>query len=729
MPRSMATLASCLTAALVVAPLTPLALRDAAGQTTPPAAPAAARDENNNLAQLPIKNIVLYRSGVGYFQRAGTVTGVQAASLSFQTDHINDILKSMVLLDLDGGRIDAVTYNSKEPLSRRLASFGVNIGDSPSIAALLQQLRGSAVTIDGPDGDVEGTILGVERRLVTPAAASTDAAPAAPLDDFVTIVTSRGIRAVRISAISSFSFKDPALNDELAKALAALAEQRTENVKSVDLSFTGDPGAQRRIVVAYVHEMPVWKASYRLVIPDTGSGAPDEKIPMTLQGWALVENTTDHDWDGVNLSLASGRPVSFTMDLYEPLYTPRPRLPVPVMAGVLPRIYEAATNRQSFASGGAGFYNRQAAPASAASDLAETNMMRRGDLSFSGESADASAAISADDLAKFAASSQATAGLAGETFLYTLDAPVSLERQRSAMLPILTAPVQGQRVSIYNSAVMPASSMRGVRFDNDSGLHLMPGPISVSDGPAYAGDAQIPHTSRDQTRIISYSVDLDVQCDTRHAPESNLTKLRIVDGVLELTTKQLSKTFYTFTNNDSTKPRLMLVEHARDDAWELIEPAKAAETTQNLYRFEVPIEAGKSATLGVTTQRISRTTVALTSYNLDQLMSYTTDGRASKAVLDAARAASAINARIVDVDRQIAALVNQRGSITSDQSRIRDNMSGLDRNSELYRRYTTKLAEQETTLETLQTQETTLRQAKTAAESELATFLRDLDVE
>lgn len=727
MPRSIATLASCLTAALVVAPLTPLALRDAAGQN----APAAARAENNNLAQLPIKNIVLYRSGVGYFQRAGTVTGVQAASLSFQTEHINDILKSMVLLDLDGGRIDAVTYNSKEPLARRLASFGVNIGDSPSIAALLQQLRGSAVTIEGADGPVEGTILGVERRLVTPAAASTDAAPAAPLDDFVTIVTSRGIRAVRISAISSFSFKDPALNDELAKALAALAEQRTENVKSVDLSFTGDPGAQRRIVVAYVHEMPVWKASYRLVIPDTGSGAPDEKIPMTLQGWALVENTTDHDWEGVNLSLASGRPVSFTMDLYEPLYTPRPRLPVPVMAGVLPRIYEAATNRQGFASSGAGFYNRQAAPASAASDVADSNMMRRtrGDLSFSGESAEASAAISADDLAQFAASSQATAGQAGETFLYTLDAPVSLERQRSAMLPILTAPVQGQRVSIYNPAAMPASAMRGVRFDNDSGLHLMPGPISVSDGPAYAGDAQIPHTSRDQTRIISYSVDLDVQCDTRHAPESNLTKLRIVDGVLELTSKQLSKTFYSFTNNDSTKPRLMLVEHARDDAWELIEPAKPAETTQNLYRFEVPIEAGKSATLGVTTQRISRTTVALTSYNLDQLLSYTTDGRASKAVLDAARAASAINARIVDAERQIAALVNQRGSITSDQSRIRDNMSGLDRNSELYRRYTAKLAEQETTLETLQTQEATLRQTKAAAESELADFLRDLDVE
>lgn len=725
MPRSIATLATCLAAAVVITPLTPLALRDAAGQN----APVAARAQNNNAAQLPIKNIVLYRSGVGYFQRTGTVTGAQSASLTFQTDHINDILKSMVLLDLDGGRIDAVTYNSKEPLARRLASFGVNIGDSPSIAALLQQLRGSAVTIDGPDGAVEGTILGVERRLVTPASAFGEPAPAATHDDFVTIVTSRGIRAVRISAISSFSFKDPALNDELAKALAALAEQRTENVKSVDLSFTGDPGAQRRVVVAYVHEMPVWKASYRLVIPDTGSGAPDEKIPMTLQGWALVENTTDHDWEGVNLSLASGRPVSFTMDLYEPLYTPRPRLPVPVMAGVLPRIYEAATNRQDFSSSGAGFFNRQAAPASVASDAAAADVPLSAMRQTRGRFTSEATGVSADDLAKFAASSQATAGQAGETFLYTLDAPVSLERQRSAMLPILTAPVQGQRVSIYDSTVMAASSMRGVRFDNDSGLHLMPGPISVSDGPAYAGDAQIPHTSRDQTRIISYSVDLDVQCDTRNVPESNLTKLRIVDGVLELTTRQLSKTFYSFTNNDSTKPRLMLVEHARDEAWELIEPAKPAETTENLYRFEVPIEAGKSATLGVTTQRISRTSVAITSYNLDQLLSYTTDGRASKAVLDAARTAAAINARIVDADRQIAALVNQRGSIASDQSRIRDNMGGLDRNSELYRRYTAKLAEQETTLETLQTQEATLRQAKAAAESELADFLRDLDVE
>ena len=113
----------------------------------------------------------------------------------------------------------------------------------------------------------------------------------------------------------------------------------------MDIKLSGE-GA-RNIVVAYVQEMPVWKTSYRLVLPDAkaneekaaadGKAKPSDSF--TIQGWAIVENTTDEDWNDVTLSLVSGRPVSFTMDLYEPLFLTRPNVPVPTIPGVFPRTY------------------------------------------------------------------------------------------------------------------------------------------------------------------------------------------------------------------------------------------------------------------------------------------------------------------------------------------------------------------------------------------------------
>ncbi len=712
--------------AAALAILSPLALRDAAGQPAPAqkqALPAAEAD-------LPIRSIIMYRSGVGYFERQGSVQGEQRAELSFRTEQVNDILKSMVLLDLDGGRINAVTYNSKEPLARRLASFGLDISGMPGTTELLAKARGSRVSITGPDGVVEGTILGVEERSVILKSDRGDTTAKMP---FVNLVTSTGVRSVMTSAIVSFSFADSKLNEDLAKALAALAEQRTENVKAVDLSFSGEANKLRRIVVAYIHEMPVWKTSYRLVLPDEAKDKPGEKTNFTLQGWAIVENTTDQDWKDVRLSLASGRPVSFTMDLYEPLFTPRPEVAVPVLSGVMPRIYESAMNAQRFdLAAGMGdttkLYSMAATPASSAFDRSQGSLGYAAKDSVPGETDDVQQ-LAANDFANYAAQAQASAGEAGETFMYSLDAPVTLERQRSAMLPILSTPVEGRRVSIYNAAAFAKHPMRGVQFKNTSKLHLMPGPISVSDGAAYAGDAQIPHTSRDQERLLSYSVDLDVMGTTEQNSTSTIVKLKIVDGLIERTQKARSTVKYALTNNDSQRGRLVLVEHPKAQGWDLIEPAKPAETTEGLYRFELPLEAGKAATLSVVQEQTQRQSLALTSLDLTELLAYAKDGKASPAVVEAVKKAGAIVARVNEADHGLARIETQRSDISNDQSRIRNNMTTIDRNSELYRRYTTKLNEQESALEGLAAERIKTEELKAAAEKELRDYLRDLDVE
>lgn len=690
---------------------------------------AANRDGD---AELPIRSIVLYRSGVGYFERQGTVQGDQSASLKFETKQVNDILKSMVLLDLDGGKIGAVTYGSKEPLARRLASFGVDISGAPSIADLFRQLRGAKVNAVGPDGSVEGTILGVESRPVAPAVTTGAGQPGQPfMDSFVTIVTASGVKAVRIAQISSFTFADAELNDELTKALGALAEQRAENTKAVDVTFNGEAGKVRRVVVAYIHEMPVWKTSYRLVLPDEEKNAkpdPKKKSTMTMQGWAIVENTTDQDWKDVRLGLASGRPVSFTMDLYQPLFTTRPDVPVPFLAGVAPRVYESAANRQDFAvvSGA----SMAAAPGREGAQEMMKDMLvsNLGADARRSESFSSRTALTGEDFSNYAAQAQASAGEAGETFMYTLDAPVTLERQRSAMLPILTTPVEGQRVSIYNANAFLKHPMRGVKIKN-GGMHLMPGPISVYDGAAYAGDAQIPHTSREQERLLSYAVDLDVLGEMDSTGAETINKIKIVDGLLRFESKYRSTTNYKLTNNDTARGRVVLVEHAKMEGWDLIEPKEPAETTENLYRFELPLETTKSASLKVVQEQARVQQYALVEYDLAMFLSYAKQGKASGAVADAMRKAATINARIHEQSRKIDERESRRNEISGEQDRIRNNMNSLDRNSDLYRRYTTKLNEQETQVEAILSQRDEAQTAKLAAEKELREYLRGLDVE
>ena len=273
---------------------------------------------------LPISSITLYRSGVGSFVRQGQVDGDADVSLRFRTEQINDILKSMIVLDFDGGSIEGATYGSKEPLSRRLASFAINIADNPSRSELLDRLRGAKIEVSTTENPVTGIVLGVENSTrILP-----DGKGSEPRH-ILSLVTESGIWSADMQTISSFKILDEQLAAELNKALAALAEHRVDNVKTLDIAFRGD--GQRDVMVGYVQEAPVWKTSYRLVLPQDA-----DEDQLTLQGWAIVENTTEEDWEGVRLSLVSGQPVSFTMDLYEPLFVQRPNVPVPTGAGARP---------------------------------------------------------------------------------------------------------------------------------------------------------------------------------------------------------------------------------------------------------------------------------------------------------------------------------------------------------------------------------------------------------
>jgi len=662
---------------------------------------------------LPIRTITLYRSGVGAFERTGQVTGDATVGLRFQTDQINDILKSLVLLDLDGGTIGPVSYGSKEPLSRRLDAFRIDIASNPSIPDIFGQLRGEQAKLILTDGAAEGTILGIEKRFTTIGGEK----PSFLEEPYVTLVTSSGIRAIAVSQIRSFELADAELAAELNSALAMLADNRADQNKTVDLNFSGQ-GA-RDIFVAYVHEMPVWKTSYRLVLPEKDADKP------TMQGWAIVENTTDQDWKDVRLSLASGRPVAFTMDLYEPLFAYRPVVPVPFAAGLMPRLYEAGLRDKE-----AGAFGGVATLAKDDSPERRERQLKAGRAMEADMAAPAAAPMPADYTEGFQNfQSAATGAEIGEQFFYTLDMPISIERQRSAMVPILSAPVSGRRVSIFDGASGAKNPMRGVQLTNDSGLSLMPGPIAVYDASAYAGDAQIPSTSRGQTQLLSYAADLDVTATTESAYDQTINKFRIVSGVLEQKLSRKVSTTYAFQNNDAARDRTMIIENQRQGSdWETTSP-KPFETTDTLQRFELTIPKGGDAKTTIVQERTDFESMGLINCDTSRLGEWTTGGQMSKAVADAIRTAAGIQGEINRIASDISSLDQETARISNDQDRIRQNMNTIDRTSDLYTRYMKTLNEQETRLEEMHTQRIQLESDRTAKQRELADFLNNLNVE
>ncbi len=692
---------------------------------------------------MPIKSLTLYRSGVGYFERRGMVDAGQTVQLKFKTEQINDMLKSMVILDQQQA-LQSVAYGSKEPLERRLASFGVNIADNPSMGDLLNRLRGSSVKIITDEGELSGTIVNVENRptVLTSAGAQGATQTVASLP-WISLLTGKGVQSVNLTKARGFELLDPTLAGELNKALAALAEHQAERVKAVDISFAGT-GA-RPVVVAYIHEMPVWKTSYRLVLPESPQ-QKDSKLDLgkggqlTIQGWAIVENTTDEDWESVSLSLVAGRPVSFQMDLYEPLFVFRPEIPVPQVPGVLPRMYAEGGAWAEKAELGRRLED-QDRPALRQSSVPRMDLQKalRSESGGRGEGKAGSPVASTAgttgeyfgyaNLTDYAANAAAQGGEVGEVFQYQMKTPVSVSRQRSAMLPILSSGIDGRRVSIYNRADGSEHPMRGIEIKNSTGMQLIPGPVSVFDGTAYAGDAQIGHVTTGDKRLLAYAVDLDVQTLVKDDSTSTIKKIRIVNGSIEQTVKQQSKASYAFANKDEKRARTIVVEQAKAPGWDLVEPTKAAEETEGLYRFEVALAAKESGKIDVVQEHTDLQQFVVTQYDVQTLIGYVKGGTVSQKVVDAVTKAADMQGAINETQKRIAQLDAERTAIDQDQNRIRQNMGTVARDTELYKRYAGKLNDQETRLEAMREQREKEQGALNRQQGELRAYVAGLNVE
>jgi len=673
-------------------------------------APAAWADSPAAQIQtaIPIRGVTLFSSGVGYFEHAGAVTDNSATELRFKTNQINDILKSLWLEDLDGGTIGSVLYPSQDPLGKILHSFQIDITNNPSFGELLTQLRGAKVKGQANAEDFQGTILGLEKK-------KKAAGEKGLLVELwaLNLLSEKGIRSILLEDVQRLEFDEARLQEELAQALAAVADARDQTKKVVNVQFQGN--GERRVRLGYVIETPVWKTSYRLILGGQG------KDQSKLQGWAIVENQTDSDWNHVGLSLISGRPISFIQQLYQPLYVPRPLVQPELYGSLRPQTYESGVAGDRLEKAESPIQEAEMAAGKmpqAPADMARRKSLRPDEFKAAAEAGGATAA---------GVTAAAEAAQVGDLFQYRV-ADVSLPRQRSAMIPIVADSIEAERVSIYNPLVLPKNPLTGARLTNNTGKHLLQGPVTVFDDHAYAGDARLDTIPPGQARWISYGIDQQIRVTSPNAQSTaSIQSGKIIKGVLHLSRKQQAVQEYVI-DSKAEHDKTLIVEHAFRNGWKLVESPKPLETTETLYRFKESVPAGKTARLTVKEETVESETIMLLPADLGQVEFYSRTGEISKDVRETLAKAAAIKGAMVETERMIQEKQRELAEIRQEQERIRANMTATNKGTAYYDRLLKKLNDQETRIEQVQTDMERLRQALHQQQRELETFLTNLSV-
>jgi hypothetical protein len=508
---------------------------------------------------------------------------------------------------------------------------------------------------------------------------------------------------------------DAHLNKEFHDALTTLATQTDAQRRQVTLHFAGK--GKRDVRVGYVTEAPLWKMSYRLLIGGANPSASGSSGKPYLQGWAMVENTSDDDWQNVRLSLVSGRPISFIQDLYQPPY-PQTH-DGSLLSDEMAEKRSGATVTMGRALGPSGEADKQIARA--------TPSLPDGIQSMLAFSNDGSLLVRYDPAKSVQA--QAVGQKAGELFQYNISTPVNLPRRQSALIPVVAQDVEADKVSLYNADSDPRYPLNALRLHNTTSLHLKGGPVTLFDAGVYAGDARMEDIPPGDTRLVSYAVDLAIEGERQTPQVSSVeTGLSLKHRLLFVTRKERIETTYTLKSKADT-PRTVLIEHPFNSNYTLLSPAEPAERTPALYRFAVALAPGKSETLKVAVERPIVETVALLDGDMDRLIGYTKRKEIAPTLLAALQEILARRRHVEDLKAQAAARDAELREISTDQERIRQNMMALDKDTPLYKRYVAELDTQETKIDTLRQEAARLRTAADAASREFSAYLDTLTVE
>jgi Carboxypeptidase regulatory-like domain len=772
-------------------------------------------------ANLPVRRVILYKSGVGYFEHVGRVDGDQTVQIDFTSGQLNDVLQSLTILDLNGGRVAGVDYNSEAPLSERLGTLRLPLEQNTNISNFYGALRGARLEIRSGTTTITGRLLSVERKTRVSGGTTLEV-------DLATLVSDSGeVRSIEITPAVSVRLAEPGLTGEVNRYLSLLSSVREQDLRRLTIATAGS--GDRQLYVSYISEVPVWKTTYRIVMP---SKPGDEPL---LQGWAIVDNTVGEDWNNVELSLVAGAPQSFIEQLSQPYYARRPVVSLPETAQLAPQTHEGAMTggfdslsgvvtdasgavipgsqvkvyspetgfavtattdeqgrygiadlpsgnyRVEFSSPGfrtsvlqgvtLGRGHEQAqnvtlqvgssaetvtvtAPASSLeTETAEASVVGSRNVGNGNElgsiqrmplagrnfsqvvrlNGGAAPSVAMLNQARSAMEAAASGSELGDLFEYKLKDRVTIRKNESALVPIVQAHVEAEKVSLWNAELNSPRPLRALWLTNSSPLTLDGGSFTILEKEAFAGEGLTDPIKPGEKRLLSYAADLGVRvtAQTESVPE-RVTRVHIAHGTMIQTSELRQETTYTVRDDDTT-PRAVLLEHPLRPGWSLADDGpKPAETASDVYRFRLNVAPKSTATLAVRESNPLEASFALTNLTDDQIKIFVQQKSITPEIEAAFRKILEQKDRVDDLTTQISDRDDEKQAIYDDQQRLRENLKALTGGAEeraLMQRYTQQLADQETRLDALKKESADLQAKQDEAQADLNKMIEGLSMD
>jgi len=679
---------------------------------------------------LPVHKVVLYKNGVGYFEHAGRVYGNQDLGIEFTTAQLNDVLKSLTLVDLNGGSIGSVRYNSVAPLDEQLKGLQIPLSEDVTSAAFLIALRGTRVEVRDGITTAIGKIFSIETL-------QKENPKGEPITSTqLAIVTDAGeMRLFEMKPGIIVRAADREIQKELNRYLTLVGSTRSKDIRRMNISASGS--GERNLVVSYISEVPVWKSTYRIVLPK----APAKPF---LQGWAIVDNTVGEDWKDVKLSLVSGTPQSFIQNISQPYYTRRPVVELPESVMLTPQAHEASqespsygkiattltspksietgmgsgggTGGGSFRAAGSGGLLSAPAPPPPPHTTDET------------EETDVSALLSQDQVA-------VEGTKVGDLFEYHLKEKITVLKNQSALVPIVQSPIEAEKVTLIttdDNRNLNDVPLRAVWMRNTSGLTLDGGTFNVLEEASFAGEGILDVLHPDERRLLSYAVDKSIRVSRGDASGSHrVTRTTVSQGVMTIHREDREEAVYVLHNSDNF-PRQLVLEHPLRSGWHLADTLHPEETSLTRYRFRVPIDPGATIKFAITEFHPVVSRVTISTISEPQLLSYAFEGAIDSTLQEEIRKIIFKRSQISDLDQEFQAHQQELQSIDKDQARLRENMKALKGSPEertLLQRYTKELDSQEDHLAELQKKLNDLKLNKAKLQVELDEMLQAITLD
>jgi len=660
------------------------------------ATPKVPETATDKIASLPVRKVVLYKNGVGYFEHTGRVWGNQDLRIEFTTAQLNDVLKSLTLVDLNGGRINAVHYNSVAPLDVQLRGLQIPLGEDVTSAALLIALRGTRVEVHSGASNVVGKIFSVET--VEKAGSKENPIQVTQL----AIVTDAGeMRLFELGPAVTVRAADPEIHKDIDRYLSLMGATRSKDLRRMTIGASGS--GEREVMVSYISEVPVWKSTYRIVLPR----APAKAF---LQGWAIVDNTVGEDWSDVKLSLVSGTPQSFIQNISQPYYTRRPVVPLPESVMLTPQAHEASmeagklSSPRAIMAGVAGGVPGGSAGGVLGGVIGGAGMAPP-KLPEELEEPEESSEVS-DLLSKEVAAAEGAA--VGDLFEYNLKEKITVLKNQSALVPIVQAPIEAEKVTLVTSdedGGPQATPLRALWLKNSSGLTLDGGTFNVLEQDSFAGEGIMELLHPGERRLLSFAADKAVRVAKRDVTGSKaVTRTTILKGVMAVHREEWDTTTYLIHNADVTS-RQMILEYPIRSGWKLAEEMKPEETSATRYRFRVEVAPGKTEKFAIKESRGEVSRIHISTLTDNQVEAFVQEGAITPAVEAELQKVIAKKFEIAGVDQEIKARQQETESIEKGQTRLRENMKALKGSPEekaLLLRYAKELDGQEDRLASLQ---------------------------